>query len=128
MDPEQMWSTLSLPRDAQIQEGRRLYLARWWPLDTLPWEPTCHRWLAAAQGGEESQEVCGNGLSLTAQRSCRRGMFSGAGEAQSFPQHFQVCGCPEVNSKGSVENAEHLLEAQPRPLGSDKAEKPSLQS
>lgn len=39
-------------------------------------------------------------------------MFSGAGEAQSSPQRFQVCGCPQVNRKGSVEKAEQFLEAQ----------------
>lgn len=47
-------------------------------------------------------------------------MFSGAGEAQSFPQRFQVCGCPQVNSKGSVEKADQFLESQQGPWGQTK--------
>lgn len=102
----------------QVQEGRRLLLALWWPLDCLPWEPrAAEGWQQPRNEREESQEVCGNGLSLTAQR---RGTFSGAGEAQAFPQHFQLCGCPQVNSKGSVEKAGQFLEAQQGHWGQKK--------
>uniref|UniRef100_A0A8C0VWU2 Uncharacterized protein n=1 Tax=Cyanistes caeruleus TaxID=156563 RepID=A0A8C0VWU2_CYACU len=81
----------------------------------------CYRGLAAAQ--EPEGGIPGSlweWLSLRAQRSCRRGAFSGAGEAQSFPQRFQLCGCPRVHSKGSVEEADPVLEAQQGHWGQTK--------
>lgn len=96
----------------QVQGGRRFLLALWWPLGFLPHSTEGWQQPRDERDPEESQEVCGNGLSLAAQRSSRRGMFSGAGEAQCFSQRFQVCGCPQVNSKGSVEKADQFLEGQ----------------
>lgn len=55
------------------------------------------------------------------------GVFTGAGEAQSLPQCFQIHGCPAFSRKACVEKAGHLWQLS-RALGSGEAENPCFQS
>lgn len=114
----------AFPEDVQVQEGRRVPPGS--VMATGPPAMGAHMPHRAGSTPGMRVRTCRNPrnmwewLSSTAQRSCRRGTRSGAGQAQSFPQHFQVCGCPQVNRKRSMEKADQLLGAQQHHWGQTK--------